>query len=219
MSANILTLANITSYSCSGKSLKLLHPDTFNNTLELNITIYQLLLSNNSITTLHSNQFTVLINLQLLSLQFNSLTMILKETFRYNTKLLTINIGYNHITIFNADLSHLPDLITLNIESNKLTTLNEYVFKSFISGNESRKRFLSVHNNNLNCNCSMHWLLVMGDTMQASISHDIACAYTVQDMTQYNASNTIPLSCFTDYIILEISACEQINITYCLRGL
>ena len=181
--------------------------------------IYQLFLNNNIISTLHNNQFKVLIKLKLICLQFNSLTIIMKDTFRYNIILRKINLGHNLITIFNADLSHLPHLTILQIPYNKLKTLNEYSFKYFISGNESFIRYLSVHNNDLNCNCSMYWMLHLGDTMQANLTYDNICTNISDSNISDSKLNNIYLQCYMYHTTLSNATCEYINISNCRTGL
>ena len=215
LKANIIRNVNVTSYTCAGKNINFLHPNTFNNTLELNILMFHVYLNSNILTTLHNNQFKVLIKLELIFLQYNSLTHIGKETFRYNIKLRRINLGHNLITIFNADLSHLSYLKQVKIQHNKLKTLNEYAFKSFIIGNESYKNVLSIYNNDLNCNCQMYWLLKLGDTFHANITFDISCKYIADS----SLNNNILLQCFLYPGKLETSTCNYLNTTYCQRGL
>ena len=165
---------------------------------------------------LHNEQFKSLFYLETLSLHNNSLTTITKDIFRYNTKLINIDLSYNYITIFNADLSKLTDYILLKVNNNKLKTFNEYAFKYYISSNESYKRILYIHNNTLNCNCSMYWMLELGEALKSKITYDSSCK-DIADVTN-NKSTNIPLQCFMDHTYLSNSTCEILNTSYCKKG-
>ena len=211
--ANVIRHDTITTYTCMKKSLINLHPDAFKPIPELTISIIHLSLMINKITKLHKHQFKSLTNLERISLKDNLLTIITKDIFRYNTKLCAINLSHNNIAIFNADLRKLHDLQKLTISYNKLKTINEYSFKSYISGNESNNRYLSVVNNILNCNCSMYWILTLNDTIRANILYDSSCNDT--DDVSNSTVHTTPLHCFMSPMTLETSKCEYLRITYC----
>ena len=211
--ANVIRDKNIFVYTCIDKYLINLHPDAFKPISELTKSILHLWLENNKITILHKHQFKGLTNLETISLKYNSLTIITKNIFRYNTKLCEINLSHNNIAIFNADLRKLHDLQKLVISYNKLKTLNEYSFKSYISGNESNNRYLSVVNNILNCNCSMYWILKLNDKIRANILYDSSCNDT--DDVSNSTVHTTPLHCIMSPMSLETSKCEHLRITYC----
>ena len=211
--ANVIRHDNLTVYTCMNKSLINLHPDAFKSIPEISTSITHFSLDYNKITILHKHQFKGLTNLIRISLKYNSLTIITKEIFRYNTQLRIIILSHNNIAIFNADLRKLHDLKTLYISYNKLKTLNEYSFKSYISGNESNNRYLSVVNNILNCNCSMYWILKLNDTTRAYILYDRSCNDT--DDVSNSTVHTTPLHCFMSPMSLETSKCEHLRITYC----
>ena len=214
---NIIRNKYTIEYTCTHKSFMYIHSDAFNSIPELSTSIKHLSLFINKITSLHNHQFESLINLETISLKHNLLTLITKQLFRYNIKLRSINLSHNHITIFNVCLSKLPDLILVFIHSNKLKTLNEYTFKYYISGNESYKHRLSVEHNYLSCNCSMYWMIVLGDKMQANITYDTSCTYN--DDISNSTLNDTSLQCFMDPIKLETSKCEHFKIPDCTKGL
>ena len=203
-------------YACLDMYFMYIHADTFNTKIVLQIKY--ITLNNNTLQILNNVQFRGLINLEFISLRYNSLTKIAKDIFRYNTKLRKIDLEHNYIHIFNADLSKLPNLIKLLINHNKLNKLSEYAFKYFISGNKSHTRYLFVHNNYLTCNCAMYWMLELEETLRANIKHDKMCTYSGVDMP-YGTLTNIALHCFVHRAMLATSTCEHLNTTHCQKGL
>ena len=182
----------------------------FNNKIKSYNNLKALLLNNNKLTKLYSNLFINLNELTYINLNHNFLKIIGSKIFKYNTKLVIIDVSYNKIKRFNADLSELPYIHTLDIKHNYLTTLTESAFKSFISGNGSVNNSLIISNNQLLCKCKMFWIQMLGNTLKANISHDVSCFGDINKNTR--------LGCFFNTNEETNSTCSRMYTTYCDEG-
>ena len=181
-----------------------------NNKISSYKNLKELLLSHNKLTKLHSNQFINLTELNYINLSNNLIRVIGENIFKYNTRLIRINISHNKIKNFKFDLSKLPMLNKLNIEYNNLRHLIEHAFRSYISGNGSGNNVLRIHNNTLECRCNMHWLLKLGDTLNAKIHHDKLCINII--------IKNVRLLCFFNTNTNASFPCENIHLMYCDNG-
>ena len=205
----MITNSSTQIYVCKDKSILKIDNDAFNidtnHTSNNNLQILQLY--KNQIQKLNIFHFENLKMLKNLYLSYNSLTTISEDVFKYNNKLMIIDISYNRLVSFNFNLSNLPLLHTLYIDNNQLTSLTE-VFKYFISGTASSGNALFVKRNKLNCTNKMNWILDVRNKIQASINTDHLC----------NDNKHCSLSCFFSYNKINNTNCNRGEIYYCMLG-
>ena len=189
-----------------------LHRRSFfiNNKISSYKNLKELLLSHNTLTQLNSNQFNNLTELRYLHLNNNLIRVIRRDLFKYNTRLIRIDISYNKIYSFKVDLSKLPTLKNLNIEYNNLRHLIEHAFKSYIISNGSGNNVLRINNNKLACKCNMHWLLKLGDILNAKIWHDNICINKIMQ--------NVRLLCFFNTNTEASFPCENVHLMNCENG-
>ena len=92
-----------------------------------------------------------------INLSNNKLIVIEKDVFKYNKKLKHIDLSKNFITNFNLNLKYTEYLTNLILYNNKIKTLQENVFKSYL--NNTNK--LDIRHNLFSCNSSMNWIKLM----------------------------------------------------------
>ena len=169
--------------------------------------ILHLILDFNEISELDNILFKSLINLTFISLKNNKIRVIHNLLFRYNEKLRFINLCDNLITKFYINLETLPYLEFLNLEQNKLTTLNQSLFKHFIvKDNKPNNRTLRLNNNQFMCDCNMSWVTELGNISNINITlsdNDVCISYN------------ITLTCWFDY---REDICPLYNKSICHTG-
>ena len=129
--------------------LKVLHKDLLKSNTEL---VY-VNLEKNNISFLHRETFKNNIKLQNLYLSDNMLEVISNDTFQYNINLIVLSLKNNAITNIAGSWQQLTKLKRLVLYNNKLTELNENIFKLKSLEN------LYVHANEFECGCEMEWTL------------------------------------------------------------
>ena len=162
--------------------------------------MHYLSLIHNSIIELNSTVFKYLTLVRTIRLQYNNIKIIHKLLFSTNIKLTTISLHHNLIHQFNLDVYPLINLEYIYLSNNKLTTLNQSVFKIIFTN--TSKIELSLQNNTFKCVCDMHWV-----TELKVISKRIEIS--VEDVCQ---SNNNTLKC---WFKKSKEICQSINKSNC----
>ena len=159
-------------------------------------------LISNSITELDDTVFKYLISLKIILLHHNKIKIIHRLLFSTNIELNQISLKNNLIYQFNLDVNPLIYLKYLELENNKLTTLNQSVFKNFFT--DTSTKWLLLDNNTFKCECDMHWITEL-EVIPSNI------VISVKDVCQ---SNNNTLKCwFKKSQSGEI--CQSINKNHC----
>ena len=163
-----------------------------------------LILSNNNIVKLNKNNFILFTNMKKIDLSYNNLTIINKDLFMFNTKLTGIKLSNNNIKYFNLNLTYLNALNQLSIMNNSITTLQEYVFRSYLIKGYG----FNVRNNNISCACSMSWIrkLNKDDSTPIYVDNTDKCTLDIH--------KGVKVLCF----IYESQCNIQINEKHCIIG-
>jgi Leucine-rich repeat (LRR) protein len=111
----------------------------FDNLINLRI----LWLDSNQLTVIHSDTFKNLHNLEILSLHSNSLSCIDSQTFRNLVNLKELHLHNNKLKFIHSDtFQSLINLEKINLYSNYLKTIDPKIFK-----NLSNLKEIYMHNN------------------------------------------------------------------------
>ena len=147
--------AKVITLNCSYKQFENseIKDDAFSNGINLQV----LNLNNNKLTLLIINWFEKLTNLQELYLQHNAFITVPAKVFHYNVKLKMINLNNNEIEYFLFTLSTLEKLVKLGIKNNKLKTLEKEYF-SIESKKRTHKLIIKASQNMLTCDCKHAWI-------------------------------------------------------------
>ena len=163
------------------------------------------ILRHNNILKLNKNNFILFTNMEIIDLSYNNLTIINKDLFMYNTKLTAIKLSNNNIKDFHLNLTYLNVLNIISIKNNSIKTLQEYIFRSYLS---KANRF-DISYNNISCDCSMSWLRKLNKEYQPS---HIEIADT--DTCTLDIHNDVNVLCF----IYETECNITINEKHCIIG-
>ena len=145
-----------TEFKCTNKDISSLYTKEELNSQHKQVynSYYTLILMFNNIVKLNNNNFILFTAIQYIDLSHNKLTIIEHDLFKFNTKLVDINLSNNNIKHFNLNLNSLKSLTRLDIHSNNMSTLQEYVFSSYFNN----ITFLDITHNNIACDCSTNWI-------------------------------------------------------------
>ena len=118
------------------------------------VSLQELYIGGNKITSIEAQTFLNLRNLRMLSIDLNKITSIEEQTFADQNNLERLNLHHNQLTTLSYDMfTGSPSLNHLNIESNNIITLNASVLKDF-----DHPLQLWLHGNSLECDNKLCWL-------------------------------------------------------------
>ncbi|XP_037568867.2 relaxin receptor 1 [Dermacentor silvarum] len=104
-------------------------------------------LKRNEIEVIHADTFENLLNLEALILRENHLMDVHEEAFRYNTKMLEIDLAVNFLTFVRPGLFHgLRDLKKIDLSANAIKTLPVTLFHNLRSLNSLNLSGIEINN-------------------------------------------------------------------------
>lgn len=148
----------------SGNALREIPANAFYSTNSDKIRLQSIILDYNKLENIGSNSFYGLMQLNQLSLNHNSISMIADNGLRFSSsstpRQLFVSLNNNRLktTSFTArSIQAVANVsISLHLENNQLESINENVFKSFIN---EMNNDLDFNGNHFVCDCSMKWIL------------------------------------------------------------
>ena len=174
-----------------------------------NNNLLELILRDNNISKLNINIFVNLTILCLIDLSDNSIKIISRSLFKYNTNLECIYLHNNKLIYFNFNLDTLQILYDLTLNDNKLTTLNSKHFLHYLNNDSaiyiSKDRYINIAGNRFSCNSNMNWISVLRNRSYIQIGLNTTYCHTLVD--DYN----VTLSCFLRIKPNIYPAFESIN--------
>ncbi|XP_062597085.1 toll-like receptor 4 [Saccostrea cucullata] len=90
---------------------------------------------------------------KVLNLANNKIAVLPSKIFQGFSELTHINLASNTLDFFNVSISHLHELVSIDLSSNQLSGLSEETRASLNKISESRKIFINLVRNPLQCSC------------------------------------------------------------------
>ena len=179
----------------------------------------RLYLQRNSIAALSDYQFSELPDLTRLDLSHNLLTVIGRAVFAANDRLRYVLLRYNRIATFRFPLDRLPRLRDLDLTGNRLTTLEEYAFGTYLGDPDPDPataaplaRSLALSGNDIECACSLYWVLNV-----ARDGEHVTILTSANETCSDLHTNNVSLRCFFDYN-RQLNNCPLINTNTCYES-
>lgn len=128
--------------------------------------------SYNQISKIHPNTFTGATNLEKINFTHNLIETLDTELFKNSSSLIEIDLSHNLLTTFQLELFNLTNLVSLNLQNNKIVELGCNVFPNAfwteIFVNVSANRLTKI---DLNCNVECQSLILNADDNNLKTVH------------------------------------------------
>lgn len=138
--------------------------------------------------------------LRIFNCSYNYLIGIPKETFRFSKHLEVIDISNNYIEHINLDLTHLTELILLDVSNNRIHTLSHFTIDMFSYMFTLNSQFkVKLEGNTFDCSCHSKrfiiWLINNKGLMNTTFTCSVDADETDMVLVNQQAVETIDYLC------------------------